>query len=60
MATLAEPPDCRDSNPESLRNRSGHGSTWFLIVVKVDEANAGPLSVLLNWASDIDEKNLVV
>jgi serine/threonine protein kinase/Tol biopolymer transport system component len=27
----------------------------FLIITKVDEANAAPLSVLLNWASDIEK-----
>jgi Tol biopolymer transport system component len=33
---------------------SGDGQK-FLILTKVDEANAAPLSVLLNWASDIEK-----
>ena len=32
---------------------SGDGQR-FLIATKVDEANAAPLSVLLNWASEIE------
>jgi hypothetical protein len=39
MATRAEPPDCRDSNPESRRTSR---RARFLIAVKVDEANAAP------------------
>jgi len=39
MATRAEPPDCRDSNPESRRTPR---RARFLIAVKVDEANAAP------------------
>jgi hypothetical protein len=27
----------------------------FLIITKVDEAKAAPLSVLLNWASEIEK-----
>jgi hypothetical protein len=27
----------------------------FLVITKVDEANAAPLSVLLNWASEIEK-----
>jgi hypothetical protein len=27
----------------------------FLIATKVDEANAAPLSVLLNWASEMEK-----
>src|SRR3989442_14948677 len=33
---------------------SGDGKK-FLIVTKVDEANAAPLSVLLNWTSEIEQ-----
>lgn len=33
---------------------SGDGQK-FLIITKVDEANAAPLSVLLNWASEIEK-----
>jgi eukaryotic-like serine/threonine-protein kinase len=33
---------------------SGDGQR-FLIATKVDEANAAPLSILLNWASDMEK-----
>jgi hypothetical protein len=33
---------------------SGDGQR-FLILTKVDEANAAPLSVLLNWASEMEK-----
>ncbi len=33
---------------------SGDGQR-FLVVTKVDEANAAPLSVLLNWASEMEK-----
>jgi NADPH-dependent FMN reductase len=33
---------------------SGDGQR-FLIITKVDEANAAPLSVLLNWASEMEK-----
>jgi len=33
---------------------SGDGQR-FLILTKVDAANAAPLSVLLNWASEIEK-----
>jgi Tol biopolymer transport system component len=33
---------------------SGDGQK-FLILTKVDEANAAPLSVLLNWASEMEK-----
>jgi hypothetical protein len=50
MATLAEPPDCKDSNQESRGVTPQRAR--FLIIVKVNEGNAAPLSVLLNWASE--------
>ena len=33
---------------------SGDGQK-FLIITKVDEANAAPLSALLNWASEMEK-----
>jgi hypothetical protein len=33
---------------------SGDGQR-FLIATKVDEANAAPLSILLNWASEMEK-----
>ncbi len=33
---------------------SGDGQR-FLIITKVDEANAAPLSILLNWASEMEK-----
>jgi hypothetical protein len=33
---------------------SGDGQR-FLIITKVDEANAAPLSVLLNWVSEMEK-----
>jgi len=52
MATLAEPLPIVET---AIRNRGVHRSGRPLIVVKVGEANAAPLSVVLNSASDIDE-----
>jgi hypothetical protein len=52
-----ERPDCRDFNPESRRTPQ---RARFPDCCKGGRVNAAPLSVLLNWASDIDENKLVV
>jgi len=33
---------------------SGDGQR-FLVITKMDEANAAPLSILLNWASEMEK-----
>ncbi len=38
----------------SSYDMSGDGQR-FLIITKMDEANAAPLSVLLNWASEMEK-----
>lgn len=43
------------SLPDVFSYDASGGGQRFLILTKVDEANAAPLSITLNWASEMEK-----